>query len=380
MMYRLISLFIYFLLCYLLPGATFAAIVPAPPKLNATSYLVMDHHSGQILVAEKIDERVEPASLTKMMTAYVVASELAAGSISLDDKVLVSEKAWRMQGSRMFIEVNKKVSVDDLLKGVIVQSGNDASIALAEYVAGSDERFAELMNQHAASLGMHATNFVNSTGLPNENHYTTARDLATLSSALIKDFPSIYAMHAMTEFTYNGIKQPNRNQMLSRDDSVDGIKTGHTESAGYCLVTAAKRGDMRIISVVMGTEGKRQRVKATQALLNFSFRYHETRKLYNAHEVITTRKIWKGDAETVDLGIINDLYITIPRGKYKKLDASIELDNAIIAPIAKGQAQGNLRIVLEGKELISRSLIALQTVNKGSLFIRLKDDIKLLFE
>jgi serine-type D-Ala-D-Ala carboxypeptidase (penicillin-binding protein 5/6) len=357
-----------------------AAIVPAPPKINASSYLVIDYDSGRKLVEENIDESVEPASLTKMMTVYVVSSELAAGNIGMSDMVMVSERAWRMSGSRMFIEVDKEVSVEDLLKGVIVQSGNDASMALAEYISGSEEVFAAVMNQYAEELGMSGTHFVNSTGLPDNEHYTTARDMAILASALLREHPEIYAWHSIKEFTFNGIKQHNRNQMLWRDDSVDGIKTGHTESAGYCLVVSSKRGNMRLISVVMGTKGTKARTRATQSLLNFSFRFYETHKLYQAGESIASSKIWKGDMDSFDVGISDDLYVTIPRGRYQQLDAAIEISPTIIAPINQAEVQGTLKVTLEDKELASRPLIALQDVALGSLFNRLKDDIKLLFE
>ena len=380
MTYRVFCMIIFLVSASLASDVTVAAVVPAPPKAKATSYLVMDHHSGRMLVAENIDERVEPASLTKMMTAYVTASELADGNISLDDMVVVSEKAWRMQGSRMFIEVNTEVSVNDLLKGIIIQSGNDASIALAEHIAGSEEVFVEIMNQHADKLFMTGTKFMNATGLPDANHYTTARDMATLAAALIRDHPEIYAWHAIREFTYNGIRQQNRNSMLWRDEGVDGVKTGHTDSAGFCLVTSAKRGDTRLVSVVMCSDSVQRRPRTTQAIMNYSFRYYETHKLYSADEIITTRKVWKGNSETIGLGVVDDLYITIPRGKYKLLDASIELGESIIAPVDKGDIQGSLRVILEGKELINKPLVALQSIDEGSIFVRFKDGIMLLLE
>jgi len=357
-----------------------AAIVPAPPKINASSYLVIDYDSGRMLVEENIDERVEPASLTKMMTVYIVSSELAEGNIDMNDMVMISERAWRMTGSRMFIEVDKEVSVENLLKGVIIQSGNDASMALAEHVSGSEEVFASVMNQYAQDLGMTGTNFVNSTGLPDENHYTTARDMAILANALVREHPEIYKWHSIKEYTFNEIKQHNRNQMLWRDDTVDGIKTGHTDSAGYCLVASAKRDDMRLISVVMGTDGTKARTRATQSLLNFSFRFFVTHKLYSAGESVTSSNIWKADIKTFDLGIKNDLYVTIPRGKYKQLDASMEISPTIVAPVNKDDVQGSLNVLLDGEELAKRPLVALQSVTEGSFLNRIKDDIKLLFE
>ncbi|MCG8379757.1 MAG: D-alanyl-D-alanine carboxypeptidase, partial [Proteobacteria bacterium] len=275
-------------------------IIPAPPKIKASSYLVMDFHSGKLLIEENIDQKLPPASLTKIMTVYVVANELKNGNISLEDEVLISEKAWRTEGSRMFIEVGKKVRLNDLLHGVIIQSGNDASVALAEYVSGAEDVFADLMNKHAERLGMKNTNFVNSTGLPHADHYTTARDLAILAQAYIRDYPDVYKMNSIREFTYNKIKQHNRNKLLWRDRSVDGIKTGHTEAAGYCLVASAERDEMRLISVVMGTDGVNARAKASQALLNYSYRFYETHKLYSSGDLITSVKIWKADNEKIN--------------------------------------------------------------------------------
>ena len=372
----LMSIFIWLLS----PVVTAETLVPAPPRINASSYLVMDYHSGRLVVNENADKRVEPASLTKIMTVYIAAKELAAGNIHLDDKVHVSEKAWRMTGSRMFIEVNKQVTVEELLHGIIIQSGNDASVALAEYIAGDEDVFAQLMNQQAKLLGMINTNFVNSTGLPHAEHYTTANDLALLARSLIREYPEIYAMHSLKEFIYNGIKQTNRNSMLWRDESVDGIKTGHTESAGYCLVASATREGMRLISVVMGTEGDNARINMTQALLSYAFRFFETHKLYTANQVIQTGRIWKGDRESVDLGVNQDLYITIPKGTYKQLDASIELEPIIIAPVSVGEVKGTLKVKLEKQELVNQPLITLQSVGSGSVLGRFKDDVKLLFE
>ncbi|MFT5351441.1 MAG: D-alanyl-D-alanine carboxypeptidase (penicillin-binding protein 5/6) [Planctomycetota bacterium] len=373
-----------FLSIYVLVGLfvcnSVIAIVPAPPKIKASSYLIVDYESGRYLVEENIDERLEPASLTKMMTAYIISSELVANNISMSDMVKISEGAWRMSGSRMFVEVDKEVSVEELLKGIIVQSGNDASVALAEHISGSEEVFAQVMNQYASDLGMTGTHFVNSTGLPDEGHYTTARDMGILARALIRNHPEIYAWHSIKDFTFNGIKQHNRNQMLWRDESVDGIKTGHTESAGYCLVASAKRDGMRLISVVMGTEGTKARTQATQSLLTYSFRFYETHKLYQGGKAITSSKIWKGNTDSFDVGIAEDLYVTIARGKYKQLDAAIEIKPVIVAPIGEAEVQGDLKITLEGEEVANRPLISLQAVGQGSFLNRLRDDIKLLFE
>ncbi|MBI2994171.1 MAG: D-alanyl-D-alanine carboxypeptidase [Gammaproteobacteria bacterium] len=359
--------------------ATAQPVVPAPPPINAKSWLVIDYQSRQILVQEKIDERVEPASLTKIMTVYVVASELAAGRAKLDDSVTVSERAWRMEGSKMFIEVGKQVSVADLLKGVIIQSGNDASVALAEYVAGSEEGFVAMMNSYGARLGMRTTHFANSDGLPDPDHYTTARDLATLAGALIRDFPDIYALHSIQEFTYNGITQRNRNDLLFDNSGVDGIKTGHHDTAGYCLIASAVRDGMRIITVVMGSNGTRSRAQATDALLNFAFRFYETHKIYSGNEKIAGTKVWKGAADSLDLGITEDLYVTVPRGGLERMQTIIDVREDVIAPVGKGAAQGMLRIQLDGNELTNRPLIALKEIPPGNLFVRLKDDVELLF-
>ena len=307
-------------------AAPAVTVVPPPPEVEATSYLIVDSDSGFYLVEKNIDQRVEPASLTKMMTSHVVAGQLAGGHIAMTDEVIVSEKAWRMGGSRMFIEVGNKVSVEDLLKGVIIQSGNDASVALAEYVSGTEEAFAGLMNHYAEELGMKDTHFMNSSGWPHENHYTTARDQATLARAMIRDYPEIYALHSIREFTYNNIKQSNRNRLLWTDTSVDGIKTGHTESAGYCLVASAVRDGIRLISVVMGAAGTQARTNATQALLNYSYRFYETRKLYAVDETVTTVKVWKGERDSLDLIVENELVLTLPRGQYDRIETQMTVE------------------------------------------------------
>ncbi len=357
-----------------------ATAIPAPPGIKANSYLLQDFDSGKILASKNIDLRIPPASLTKMMTVHVVSAELLAGRISEDDEVLISEKAWKMPGSRMFIEVNKKVLLGDLLQGVIIQSGNDASVALAEYVSGSEEVFAELMNQYASDLGMTNSHYINSTGLPHEQHYTTAKDMAILAAALIRDAPEIYALHSVKEFTFNNITQQNRNKLLWRDPSVDGIKTGHTEAAGFCLVASAKRDNMRLISVVMGTDSDTARVKASQSLLGYGFRFFETQKVYAANENITSVKVWKGDVEELGLGINTDLYITFPRGQKNQLTTKFDLSEQYIAPLNKGDVQGNLKISLAEDEVAEAELIALQSVNEGGIIIRMKDSIRLLLE
>jgi serine-type D-Ala-D-Ala carboxypeptidase (penicillin-binding protein 5/6) len=382
MMMKIVRLIFVFLFFYLnsLPLFAETMIVPAPPKIKASSYLVMDFNSGKLLVEENIEQRLPPASLTKMMTVYVVSSELANGKISLEDEVLVSEKAWRTQGSRMFIEVGKKVKLDDLLHGVIIQSGNDASVALAEYISGTEDVFADLMNKHAERLGMHDTHFANSTGLPHEDHYTTAKDLAILARAMIADFPEEYELHKVKEFTFNKIKQHNRNKLLWRDRNVDGIKTGHTEEAGYCLVASAVKDGMRLISVVMGTDGVNARAKASQALLNYGYRFFETHKLYTAGELITGVKIWKADVDNLNLGVAKDIYVTVPRGQYDKLEPVVELDNKVLAPVSEGEQKGILNVMLAKENIVSVPLLALETVSEGSIINKLKDEVRLLFD
>ncbi len=358
----------------------YSAIVPSPPALNANSHILMDYNSGRILAQNRINERIEPASMSKMMTVYVIASALKEGQIKSEDMVTISEKAWRMEGSKMFIEVNKQVSVDDLLKGVIVQSGNDASVALAEYIAGTEEVFATIMNQYAAELGLKNTHFTNSSGLPDENHYSSAWDLAVIASSLIREFPDIYTYHSIREFTFNGIHQHNRNDILSRDDSVDGIKTGYTESAGYCLVASARRGDMRLISVVAGTPSSDARASATQSLLNYGFRFFTTEKIFSAEQSVVSARVWKGDLDSINLGTARDLWVTVPRGKSKDLDKNIELQPTIIAPTLKGAIIGHINISYDGEELAVRPLIALESVQQGDLLDRIMDDIRLLFQ
>lgn len=357
-----------------------AAPLPSPPTIPGNSHILMDFRTGQILVEQNPDLRVEPASITKIMTSYVVFKQLQDGNMTLEDQVSISEKAWRAPGSRMFIEVGKKISVGDLLKGVIIQSGNDASIALAEHVAGSEDSFADLTNQYAERLGMENSHFVNATGLPHEDHYVTARDVALLSRALIAEFPRYYEWYSEREFTWNGIRQSNRNLLLYRDQRVDGIKTGHTEAAGYCLASSAVDGDMRLISVVMGTGSERERADASQALLNYGFRFFETHKLYATGAELTRAKLWKGSAEEVALAPAEDIYVTIPRGRYKELNAVMDLQQTIVAPVKPGQVLGVVRVSLDDKELARAPLTPVEPVEEGGLFRRLVDSILLVFE
>lgn len=354
--------------------------LPAPPIIGATSYLVIDSKTGHEIAVLEADKAVAPASLTKLMTAYVVFKSLQENHIQLADQVTISEKAWRAEGSRMFIEVGKRVSVQDLLLGMIVQSGNDASIALAEHVAGSEAVFAEIMNQYARELGMLSSNFVNATGLPDDDHYSTSRDLATLARAIIEEFPEYYKWYSVKEFTYNDIKQPNRNNLLWRDDSVDGMKTGHTDAAGYCLVSSAERDGMRVISVVLGTSSAKARIDGSQALLNYAFRFFETRLLYKAGEQIATTRIWKSAHEVTPLGVLEDLYITVPRGAYDSLESLHNIPAILLAPVAEGQPLAEFKVSLNGAELISEPLRALADNPSGSIWQRTRDSVSLWFE
>ena len=369
------------LLALLMPAVLWGAAkpIPNPPALDATSYYLVDFDSGRVLAEKNPDDRVEPASITKLMTAYLVDKAIADGDVTLDEMVTISEKAWRMKGSKMFVEVGKEVSVSDLLKGLIIQSGNDASVALAEHLAGSESAFAGYMNHQAKLLGMDNTNYVNATGWPDENHYSSARDIAILTRTLIDEFPKSYNYYKEREYTFNKIRQFNRNRLLWRDDSVDGVKTGHTEAAGFCLVASAQRDEMRLISVVLGTGSDKARTQSSQSLLNYGFRYFETHKLYRSDEVLKTAKIWYGDQEQISMGVGKDIFITIPRGRYRDLDASMEIDAEISAPVERGQSLGQVNIKLDEDMILSEAIVALQTVNEGSLIDRAMDSIKLMF-
>lgn len=353
--------------------------IPDAPKFDASSYLLMDFASGAILAEHNSHERVDPASLTKIMTAHIVYKSIALGDVSLEDEVLISEKAWRSIGSRMFVEVGKKIILEDLLLGLVIQSGNDASIALAEHVAGSEEAFASVMNAEAKRLGLKNTNFVNATGLPNIDHYTTAHDVAVISRSMIQEFPEEYKHYAQKEYTFNGIKQYNRNRLLWRDGAVDGIKTGHTEDAGYCLAASAVRNNMRLISVVMGAESDKARTVNSQALLNYGFRHYESHKLYKAGEQLVEQRMWKGELKLVPLGLKDDLNVTIPRGQYEHLKASMKIDSDIVAPIEKGDQVGKVVLMLKGEPYLEQPLVTLQSNPKGSIWRRLVDFFIQLF-
>jgi D-alanyl-D-alanine carboxypeptidase (penicillin-binding protein 5/6) len=354
--------------------------VPAPPQIGAASYILMDFNSGRVLVEGNADMRVEPASITKLMTAYVVFAELAKGKIALDQTVPVSETAWRTGGSRMFIDPTMQVSVEDLLRGMVIQSGNDASVALAEYVAGTEQAFAGLMNHFAEQLGMRDTHFMNATGLPDPEHYTTARDVATLSLATIRDFPDFYAWYAEKEFTFNGIRQHNRNTLLWRDPAIDGLKTGHTESAGFCLAASAMRDGMRLVSAVMGSASEASRASETQTLLNYGFRFFETVQLYQAGQELAQARVWKGAVEEVPLGPGDALFVTIPRGRYADLDAQVQIQPQLTAPLAAGAAVGQVEVRLGEELIVSRDLQTLSAVEAAGFFGSAWDGLLLWFD
>ncbi len=355
-------------------------LVPSPPAINAESYVLMDFHSNRILMQKNPHTRVEPASITKLMTAYVVFSEVKKGQLSLSDTATISEKAWRTGGSKMFIEVDKQVNIEDLIRGMIVQSGNDASIALAEHIGGSEEVFASMMNKAAAELGMNNSHFKNATGLPEEDHYVSAYDVALLGQALVREFPDLYHIYSEKEFTYNGIKQHNRNTLLWRDPTVDGFKTGHTEAAGYCLATTSSRNGMRLISVVMGTASEKARADETQKMLNYGFRFYETHKLYPAGQQQAVAEVWKGQAEEVPLGLAEDLFITIPKGSYDQLQAGVDIPGQLQAPISAGQVLGQLSIRLNDTVVVERPMVALNTVAQGGWWTRMVDGMGLWFK
>lgn len=354
-------------------------IVPRPPQINASSYIVLDAQTGAVLIEENADEALAPASLTKIMTTYVADNELQAGNISLDDEVHVSVRAWQAEGSKMFIQEGTKVRLEDILRGIIVQSGNDASIALAEHIAGSEDAFADLMNQHAKQLGMTNSYFLNSSGLPDPAHVMSARDLATLARAVIVRFPEQYKMYAEREFTYNNIRQPNRNTLLFSDRNVDGMKTGFTDDAGYCLVASSVRDGMRLITVVMGAASTDARAVETQKLLTYGFRFFETHPLFTANQVLGTSKVWSGKADSVDVGVQEELFVTIPRGQASSLVTTLQLDPDIKAPIMAGQVLGKATVSLGEQVFYDGPVVAMQDVEQGSILKRLMDWLNLFF-
>ncbi|MCK5901730.1 MAG: D-alanyl-D-alanine carboxypeptidase [Cocleimonas sp.] len=352
---------------------------PVPPALNAQSYLLVDYLSGVELAVKNPSKRIEPASITKLMSAYVLYEELAKGNITLEDSVLISEKAWKMEGSRMFVEGGKKVPLDRMLHGLIVQSGNDAAVALAEHVAGSESAFVDKMNAIAARLGMDNTHYVNASGMPDPAHYTTARDIVKLARSLIRNHPEHYKLNKIKEYTYNGIKQYNRNKLLWRDKTVDGMKTGHTESAGYCLVASAERNKMRLISVMLGASSDKKRSDFSQQLLEYGFRFFETHKLYESNSVLAEARVWKGVSDKVPTGTIDGLYVTIQKGHYDKLKGMMELYKDIDAPVQRGDLLGKA-IIKDGDHIVAElPLVALSPVDAGGLWSSVMDSIKKLF-
>lgn len=378
-MKRLLSLFIF--ACIFVTSTANAApsLIPAPPQLSANSYVLMDAYTGDVLVEHNSHEELPPASLTKLMTAYITEYELAKGNISFNDQVTISEKAWRMEGSRMFVREGTQVRLEDLMRGIIIQSGNDASVAVAEHIAGGEAAFADLMNQHAKLLGMNNSHFVNSTGFPADGHYSSAYDIALLSRATIVHFPENYKMYSEKYFTYNDIRQPNRNKLLWRDKTVDGLKTGHTDAAGYCLAASAVRNGTRLIAVVMGTNSDEARASETQKLLNYGFRYYETRKLYSAGQVLSDARVWGGEADTVKVGFADDVLVTMPRQNADSIPASLELAPEIEAPIAAGDVLGKIIVGTADNVLLEREVVALEPVAEGGFFKRLFDKVKLFF-
>ena len=356
--------------------ASDALPVPPPPKPVAKSWVLMDFASGNVLAGENIDQQVDPASITKVMTSYVIAAELKGGKVKRDDPVMMTENAWRSggagtDGSYSGFEVNKPAPLEMMEKGMVVQSGNDAAIALAEHVAGSEQAFAALMNQYAQRIGLKNTHWVNPHGLPAQGHVSTARDLALLGRALIRDFPEAYSYNKIKAFTVGPITQSNRNRLLWRDPSVDGIKTGHTGAAGYCLMASAQRGDQRLISVVMGSTSDDQRTNDSQALLNWGFRFFETHQLYAAGKQVAVQRVWKGAEDQVRLGLAQPLLVTLPRGRYPQLKPVMDVPATLVGPVAKGQKIGSVRVMLDGKVLAQRPLVALEAVEEAGFFKRL---------
>ena len=352
-----------------------AVIAPGAPSLDATAYILLDATSGKILAEKNSDMRVPPASLTKLMSLYIISAALKNGQIHLDDKVHISAKAWKTEGSRMFVKAGDDVPVKELLQGVIVASGNDAQVALAEHVAGTEETFVAMMNQTAQQLGMKDSHFMDSTGLPNPDHYSTAHDLATLTQAYIKTFPEDYSYYSEKWYTYNGIRQPNRNRLLWRYQYADGLKTGHTNDAGFCLVGSAKKDGMRLVSVVMGAPNDNARTEDSIRLLTYGFRFFETHKLYNGSTPLAKARIWGGASTETPVGVTEDMYITVPAGQYKRISASIALNNPLKAPIGKGKVYGILNIMLNNQVIASKPLIALDNNPSGNFFRRAADSV-----
>ena len=365
---------------FLVPLLAFAQQMPTPPALAAKSWLLIESSSGQVLASQAADERLEPASLTKLMTAYLTFSAIKQGTIKLDQAIPVSERAWRAQGSRMFIQVGTQVVVEDLIKGMIVQSGNDACVALAEAIAGSEDNFAQMMNREAQRLGMKNSSFRNAAGMPDPQHYTTASDLAKLTSALIRDFPAEYAKYySIKEFRYNKITQPNRNRLLWLDPTVDGVKTGHTDAAGYCLISSAKRGPRRLLSIVLGTASDAVRAQESLKLLNYGFQFYDAVQLYAKNQPVSSLKVWKGAQGTVKAGFANDFMIAVPKGFEQRIAVELASQQPLMAPVTQGQTIGTLKISLDGKPYGEYPVTAIETVPVASIFGRMIDSVRLWF-
>lgn len=374
--------FVCFMLCMLITSNTNAQqarIIPRAPDIAATSYVLMDATTGDILVESNADIPLPPASLTKIMTDYVVAIELENGNIALDDQVYISVKAWQMDGSKMFIQEGTTVRLEDLIYGMVVQSGNDASVALAEHIAGSEDAFADMMNQHADSLGMENSYFINAHGMPQDQHVMSARDLSILAQALIERFPENYEIYSVPEFTYNGIRQPNRNTLLFQDRNVDGMKTGFTDAAGYCLVASATRDGMRLIAVVMGTDSVNARAIEAQKLLTYGFRFYETHELFTGNEVLSSNEVWSGKSNSVDIGVQEQAFITIPNNSSDELVTELEIEESLRAPITAGDVLGQVTVSFDDQVYYQGEVIALQTIERGSLIKRIMDWLTLFF-
>lgn len=354
-------------------------ITPTAPTLNAKAYILIDVNSGKIIAEKNSEEKLPPASLTKMMTLYVISSALQNEQIHLTDLVRVSQEAWKSGGSRMFVKEGQQVSIEELLKGIIVDSGNDACVAMAEHLGGSEQGFTEIMNQQAKNLGMVNSHFTDSTGLPDKDHYTTAKDLAVLGRALVLDFPDHYQWYKQKWFTFNGIRQPNRNRLLWRDTQVDGIKTGHTNDAGFCLVSSAKHNDMRLLAVVLGEPTESGRVEDSERLLNYGFRFYETHELYKANVAITQVPLYKGQVDKINVGLKEAQFVTIPSGQYQRLSVNTKVPKYLQAPLVKGDKVGELVIQFDNNVLITQSLYALEDAPQGGVFTRMKDSVRLTF-
>jgi D-alanyl-D-alanine carboxypeptidase (penicillin-binding protein 5/6) len=359
----------------LLSTQVFSAPIPKAPNPDVGSYILIDYDSGMVIAAKNPDLVLPPASITKIMTSYLAFTELQNKTLDLKDEVLVSKNAWKTGGSKMFIEVGKKIKIDDLLHGIITSSGNDASVAMAEHISGNEETFAIYMNQMADSMGMTNTSYANSTGLPNEDMHTTARDVSLLSRALIKDFPKEYKLYAEKEYVFNKIKQYSRNKLLYLDDSVDGIKTGFTRKAGYCLAASAKRGSRRLISVVLGAKSPDQRTKVSKALLEYGFRFYETHKIFSSNQELIQARVFKGDKYNISLGVIEDTYISVPRRQIKNIKKKFIIDQNLSAPVNQNEAVGYMSIELEGKVITTYKLFAMESIKEGSLYRQTLDSI-----